>query len=100
MQATSLPAATRAEKRRFIIMAQDIGCINHLGTPAQIHHLLSCGNRISHIATIPLCSPCHDMTHSARLQFIEDYASDAQLLSRTNREVARFEDNTIGGSGG
>ena len=95
---TSLPNATRSEKRRFIIMAQEVGCINHLGTPAQVHHLLSGGNRISHMATVPLCCMCHDHVDSDKIWFRENYGTDAQLLSRTNREVKRFEDNTIGGS--
>ena len=97
---TSLPNATRSEKRRFIIMSQDIGCINHLGTPAETHHLLSekTGNRISHLASIPLCSICHADAHSSKKWFRDKYGTNAQLLSRTNREVKRFEGNTTGGS--
>ena len=95
---TSLPSATRQEKRRFIIMAQEVGCINHLGTPAETHHLISetTGNRISHLASIPLCSNCHLDIHKKKHSFRKHYGTDAQLLSRTNREVKRFEDNTIG----
>lgn len=95
---TSLPAATRAEKRRFIIMSQEIGCINHLGTPSQIHHLLAGGNRIGHSATIPLCPFCHADAHSSKKWFRDKFGTDAALLSRTNRLVADFEKNTTGGS--
>ena len=51
--------ATKAEKRRFMLM-QDIGCIacrmgGRGGIPSDIHHILTGGRRTSHSETIPLC---------------------------------------------
>jgi len=96
---SSLPAATKAEKRRFDIIKFEVGCLVHPGTPAEAHHILceKTGNRISHAATIPLCPDCHRDTHHKKLWFRKMHGTDAQLLGRTNWLVSQFEASTIGG---
>ena len=98
---SSLSAATVSERRRFEIICREIGCLVHKGRPAEAHHLLSVGRRISHLHTIPLCPDCHtgeNSTHKRRKWFAACYGTDEELLKETNRRVALFEANTIGGS--
>ncbi|MBU8921763.1 MAG: Ref family protein [Bacteroidales bacterium] len=106
---TSLPNATKAEKRRFKIMAEEIGCIaclmDNLGyNPPDIHHELSGGKRISHSHTIPLCPETHHKygdisVHQGIRKFEEKYSTEEYLRELTNRAVADFESRTIGGVG-
>lgn len=93
----TLPAATAAEKRRFEILAREIGCLIHRGTPAHMHHLIDpkTGNRVSHAATIPLCPDCHHMRHSKKLRFWLKYGSDEDALIVANRLVAEFEGRIV-----
>ncbi len=96
---SSLPKPTKAEERRFYIIKFEICCLVHKGRPAEAHHLLSVGRRISHAATIPLCEACHtgkNSTHKRRKWFAEHYGTDNDLLKETNRRVALFEANTVG----
>lgn len=95
---SSLPAPTPAELRRFEILKFWVGCINHPGTPAEAHHLLDRGRRISHRATVALCPECHYEIANTPRAFYEEYeTSDAELLAETDRRVADFELKTIGG---
>jgi len=102
---SSLPSPTKAESRRMDIIKRDIGCIacrkyGKEGEPADAHHLLSGGNRISHAATIPLCKMHHDMPggsiHRNKVFFRDAFGTDEELLAETNRLVADFEANIIG----
>ena len=97
---SGLPNPTAKQKRRLEIIKREIGCLNHPGRPADAHHLLRNGRRISHDATIPLCPDCHrgpNGTHKRRRWFAETYGTDEELLARTDALVAEFEANTIGG---
>ena len=102
-----LPPPTKAESRRMDIIKRDIGCIackkySEDYVPAHAHHLISpdTGNRISHLAVIPLCSMHHDLpggsVHRNKVWFREAFGSDEELLAETNRLVAAFEANIIG----
>lgn len=60
---SSLPAPTKAQLERWRIM-QEIGCVtcylsSRWGVPADIHHVLSGGRRISHSHVLALCPWCH-----------------------------------------
>ena len=99
---TALPVATKAEKRRFEIITQQIGCIaciqdGHPDTPAETHHLLDTGRRISHADTIPLCPNHHATIHRKKRWFREQYGTDMALLGQTNGRVIVIESNIIGG---
>ena len=103
----SLPSPTKAQSRRMEIIKRDIGCIAcHIslypGTPADAHHLLSGGRRISHDATIPLCKMHHDRPggsiHKNKLWFAKRFGTDEYLLAETDRLVDIFEANTVGRS--
>lgn len=116
---SSLPPPTKAQKRRMGIIKQDIGCIvchsRGLGVvPADAHHILSGGRRISHDATIPLCKLHHDGYDAARdgvanmfepsladskRDFIAKYGTELALLAETDRRVAEFERSVVGGVG-
>lgn len=73
-------------------------------TLAEIHHYLSGGKRISHDATVPLCTWHHQGTsaeakpstllrllgpswHKHRRAFRARYGSDAELLETVNRMI-------------
>lgn len=112
-------APTKAEHRRFDIITREVGCIccrmkfgRYL--PAQANHLLN-GCRIGHSNVTPEC-PWHHMGEcfvgtdaramrkafgpSRKLHkkaFAKQFGSDAELLSLTNKYVAAFEAQTIGG---
>lgn len=73
---------TKAESRRMDIIKFEIGCLVHVGRPADAHHLLSSGRRISHLHVIPLCPDCHtgkDSTHKRKRWFRETYGTDDEL---------------------
>jgi len=96
---SSLKNPTKAEKRRFYLIKFEIGCLIHPNTPAEAHHLLRNGKRVSHLATIPLCTECHtggDSTHKRKVWFRETYGTDEELLAETNRRVEEFESRTFG----
>ena len=93
---SSLTNPTKAEQRRFYILKFEIGCLVHRGTPAEAHHLLRGGNRISHGHTIPLCPDCHWAIHNRKAWFTKKHGNDADLLAEADRKVAAFERNTIG----
>jgi spore cortex formation protein SpoVR/YcgB (stage V sporulation) len=87
---------TAAHRRRFEIMKFEIGCIFHPRTPAECHHLLSGGNRISHDATVALCPVCHWDAHNNNRWFLNEHdTTDAQMLEETNRRVADFEATVV-----
>jgi len=92
---SALPPATKEEKRRFRIIKQEIGCLLH-HSPADAHHLLRAGKRISHAATIPLCPECHFAIHNRKAWFTRHYGSDKDLLAETDRKVKAYEKNTTG----
>ena len=110
--------ATKSERRRIEIIKSEIGCIackldNRGYTPADAHHMLSGGNRISHAHTIPLCKLHHtgfdaerdgiermyepSLADSKR-DFEDKYGSEEYLLKFTNVLVKAFKDRTIGGA--
>ena len=91
------------------IIKREVGCIacrkyGHEGTPADVHHLINpkTGNRISHAATIPLCKVHHDLPggsiHKNKRWFAETFGTDEELLAETDRLVAEFEGNVVGGN--
>lgn len=106
--------ATKDEQRRWLRF-RDIGCIachklGFRGVPADVHHLLSGGRRISHSDTIPLCPYHHrgnlpdaltitqtvtllgpSLALSSRL-FRQKFGSDEELLALTNELVAAAEE--------
>jgi len=106
---SSLPSMTKPERRRALIVKFSVGCIacyqihGVMGTPANLHHIISekTGRRISHIDSYGLCSAHHDRgplsVHKAKFKFREKFGSDEYLLTETNRLIANFESNTIGG---
>ena len=105
---SSLPPPTKAQSRRMGIIKREIGCIacrqfNFFGVWADAHHLISeeTGERISHSHTIPLCKRHHDKgresIHGAKRWFRESFGTDEALLAETDRLVAKFEANTVGG---
>ena len=60
---SSLGSPTKAQLERWRVM-QEVGCIaccldQRAGVPADIHHVLSGGRRISHSSTLALCSYHH-----------------------------------------
>ncbi len=96
---SSLNNLTKKERRRIDIIKFEIGCLNHPGTFAHAHHLLSAGKRISHAHTIPLCPECHvgkDSIHGRKKWFREKYGTDEELLAETDKHVEEFEARTIG----
>ena len=59
---SSLPSPTKAQLERWRVM-QELGCVacqmnGVVGVPADIHHVLSGGRRISHSHVLALC-PYH-----------------------------------------
>ena len=93
---SSLKSPTRDELRRFYIIKFEVGCLFHPGTPAEAHHLLSGGKRISHMATVPLCSNCHWEIHNEKRSFYAKHeTSDDELIAETNRRIAEIEEQTV-----
>lgn len=100
---SSLPAATKAQKRRFEIAAREIGCICCRkqgwaeGVPAQMHHLHdpATGKRRGHSETIPLCDQHHWEAHNMKRIFHDEFGSDDELLQLTNELVAEFEGRLV-----
>lgn len=109
---SSLPPPTKAEQRRFEIITQRLGCVacrmEGFGyVPADAHHLLSGGRRISHSHTIPLC-PWHHRGVAAdykpvgqpslalnKREFEEWYGTEEQLLEATNAGVRAIEGGVV-----
>lgn len=99
-----LPAPTKAQEALFRKLSDQIGCVVCLfycrhddgsrveGSIAQIHHLLSGGNRISHWHVIPLCKMHHDdgkpgnpsfhsiMGKYGKEEFERTYATEMELV--------------------
>lgn len=92
---------TRAE-RDWMDSISRMGCCVclRLGfgpTPAEVHHILLGGRRISHRDTIPLCSPGHHRNgdgaskisrHPSKARFETAYGTEAELLDWTRQQVA------------
>lgn len=118
---SSLGAITKAQRRRLEIIKFHVGCLacrrDHDSlVPAEAHHLLSGGRRISHDATVPLCpwhhrGACNSDAGSidmeilygpslalSKRKFHELYGTDEEMLDETNRRVKEFESRTIGGT--
>ena len=94
---SSLKSPTKAELRRFYILKFEIGCLFHPGTPAEAHHLLSGGKRISHMATIPLCPLCHWEIHNRKRDFFSRHAvTHEYMLKLTDAAVAAIEAGIVG----
>jgi hypothetical protein len=111
---TALSAPTPAESLRLDRIKREVGCIacrqhDRPGIPADAHHILSGGRRISHSHTIPLC-PWHHRGHplphrtaattAAILgpsiahepnRFRETYGPELCLLAETDRLLAALE---------
>lgn len=91
---------SNAEKQ-WLDAISELGCIVCTllawpNTPAEPHHLLSGGRRIGHLHTIPLCPPHHRTgqgnaiaRHPTKARFEAAYGSEAELLARTQRLVAK-----------
>ena len=102
---------TKAEAARFAKL-KALGCvacrlerIGNDGAEPQIHHFLSGGKRIGHMATIPLCYFHHNglpydgmptawllanvgpSFHKHTRDFRAKYGSDAELLAMTNQLI-------------
>jgi hypothetical protein len=103
---TALPAATKAQKRRWRIIKEELGCIacwieHNKYVPACIHHLLDTGSRRGHDFTIGLCEQGadhhqgNDGIHRAKKAFRLKYGSDDELLDLTNTLVEIYEGNTV-----
>ena len=91
---------TKAEREWCDAIVQ-IGCIacrvmGFVGTPAEVHHLLSGGRRIGHLHSIPLCPGHHRSSegmvkigrHPFKRDFEEAYGTEAELLEKTRALVA------------
>lgn len=90
-----------SDQKHMARVAQ-LGCVvcRNLGlgpTPAEVHHLLKNGRRISHKKTIPLCRPHHQgglnneaivSRHPWRKEFERRYGTEEQLLAQTEAELA------------
>jgi len=99
---TGIKSATKAEKRRFQIIREELGCVACGLLGCQAHHLLSGGRRISHSHTIPLCPGCHtgpNSIHKRKRWFRDLYGTDDELLDRTDALVKQFESTIVGGKG-
>lgn len=98
------------EKRWIERIKADVGCLacykesGELGTPADAHHLLNGGRRISHMHTIGLCAWHHrgvgdgagpSLAKNKR-EFHETYGDDEHLLWLARALVRKIEQNTIG----
>jgi hypothetical protein len=94
--------ATKAEQQWMDAITQ-LGCIVcHLQgrgyVPCDVHHMLSGGRRIGHLATIGLCSPGHHRNaqawtgevsrHPTKAQFEERYGTEEELLQKTKQLLA------------
>ena len=70
--------------------------------PAEVHHILSGGRRIGHLATLGLCSPGHHRNaragtgeisrHPTKAQFESRYGTEAELLEKTQQLLAIREE--------
>ena len=110
---------TKSEQARFDNM-KDLGCIACIldgrlepfgfGYAPDIHHMLSGGHRIGHMATVPLCQWHHTGVgncvtwsntefygfigpswHQHRRAFRERYGSDAELIETVNKYLEPSE---------
>ena len=114
MQSRSGKTATEAERRRFQILAEEVGCIACLlegrpRTPADLHHPLSGGRRQGTGVVAPLCPWHHrgvnlwsktdaeverilgpSLARTPR-QFRDRYGSDEILLDLAQKAAAKFE---------
>lgn len=55
---------TKSESRH-IERVKNLPCgVCDQAAPSDAHHILDCGRRISHFATIPLCKSCHQDNHN------------------------------------
>ena len=88
-------AATKAHKRRFMAL-QDMGCIACAFEgipfePAEIHHITSCGRRLGHEYSLPLCPHHHRGVNLSALPEQALYDLKGPSLARHKREfVARY----------
>jgi len=81
--------STAAEKR-WMGRVAEIGCINHHGTPAVVHHL-QCVSPRDNMLVIPLCPECHVgkfSIHATKEQFTRVYGDEWHLLADTLRRLA------------
>lgn len=91
------------KEKRHLARVQQLGCVvcRNLGlgpTPAEVHHILKNGRRISHFHTLPLC-PMHHRggvnnnevvsRHPWRKEFEARYGTEQELLKQTWRELER-----------
>ena len=102
----SLPPPTAEERARWEAIKFEGYCTNcRHGGPVEIHHLLSGGLRVSHLATVGLCAWCHrgikpvgetitsmrwlrgpSLYHHKR-EFYERWGSDQNLLDMQNGDI-------------
>ena len=102
-------AHTKADKRRFQLI-QQAGCIVCLlfhvkaGVPCDIHHLDGKAKKGSHQKTIGLCPHHHRRPYpgndgvslcQGKKLFAERYATEEELLVRTNKLIAETEQQFI-----
>ena len=95
---------TKTQRRRALILKQEVGCLacgldGHDRVPADLHHFLSGGRRISHSHSVPLCKLHHtgaEGIHTRKHWFADEYGTDIYLLTLADTAWQAFEDNTIG----
>ncbi len=81
--------APTAEERRYMGRVAELGCLNHPGTPAVVHHIREgqgAAQRASNYLTIPLCPECHVgafSIHKSPREFQNIYGSELDLLAET-----------------
>ena len=66
-----------------------LGCLNHPGTPAVLHHIREgqgLAQRAGNFLVIPLCPECHTGSlsiHHSKRQFEKLYGNELDLLDET-----------------
>jgi hypothetical protein len=110
---------TKAELRRFTLLARDVGCLacrkDGRANFADIHHLVEGGRRRGHSESAPLCPWHHrgikpDPSKSVILNeqmfgpslarskraFVERYGTERELVKLADKLLAKVETNIVG----
>lgn len=64
--------APSAKQKLWRETLRTMGCVNHPGAPAEIHHVVGATGKqnkvsIGHWFLLPLCSQCHRLEHEANV---------------------------------
>lgn len=110
---------TKAEVRRFTLLAREVGCLacrkDGRANFADIHHPVEGGKRRGHSHTAPLCPWHHrgvklmpdaslevntasfgpSLAHNKRA-FVERYGTERELVELADKLLARVESNIVG----